>query len=150
MEGSGRIEQMLEKLAEILTAKEPVKLAQLILARTYELMSATEESHGKEKIEQLRGNEFPKENKKATMPGNLINLARPNKSTSYANWILDSGASRHVTVASSEFASYSAYPSTHSETIQTADGTCQPIKGVGSVKCSINYTVPPFQLTYYH
>ncbi|CAD6271158.1 unnamed protein product [Miscanthus lutarioriparius] len=126
MAESGRIEHMFEKLAEILTVKELVKLAQLFLARTSELMSATEESNVKEKMEQLqgssRGSEFPKENKKATMLGNLINLARPDK-----------GASRHVTGASSEFESYSAYPSTHSETIQTADGTCQPIKGVGSV-----------------
>jgi len=105
MAESGRIEHMFEKLAEILTVKELVKLAQLFLARTSELMSATEESNVKEKMEQLqgssRGSEFPKENKKATMLGNLINLARPDKGTSYANWILDSGASRHVTGASS-------------------------------------------------
>ena len=68
MAESGRIEQMLEKLAEILTAKELVKLAQLFLARTSELMSGTEESNGKEQMEQLqgssRGSEFPKENKR--------------------------------------------------------------------------------------
>jgi len=78
MAESGRIEQMFEKLAEILTAKELVKLAQ-----TSELMSGTEESNGKEKMEQLqgssRGSEFPKENKKATMLDNLINLASPDK-----------------------------------------------------------------------
>ncbi|CAD6342282.1 unnamed protein product [Miscanthus lutarioriparius] len=134
MTESGRIEQMFEKLDEILTAKELVKLAPLFLARTSELMSATEESNGKEKMEQLqgssRGSEFPKENRKATMLGNLINLARPDK-----------GASRHATGASSEFESYSAYPSTHSETIQTADASCQPIKGVGSVKCSPSITL---------
>jgi hypothetical protein len=43
------------------------------------------------------------------------------------NWILDSGASRHVTGASIEFASYSQHPTppthTHKETIQIADGT---------------------------
>ena len=69
MAESGRIEQMFEKLAEILTAKELVKLAQLFLVRTYELMLATEESNGKKKkMEQLqgssRGSEFPKENKR--------------------------------------------------------------------------------------
>ena len=48
MAESGRIEQMFEKLAEIHTVKELVKLAQLFLARTSELMSATEESNGKE------------------------------------------------------------------------------------------------------
>jgi hypothetical protein len=71
MAESGRIEQMFEKLAEILTAKELVKLAQLFLAKTSELMSDTEESNGKEKMEQLqgssRGSKFPKENKKVTM-----------------------------------------------------------------------------------
>ena len=45
-------------------------------------------------------------------------------------WILDSGASKHVTGAPDEFISYTPYPSTYKETIQTADGTCQPIEGV--------------------
>ena len=68
----------------------------------------------------------------------------------YPEWILDSGASRHVTGAQSEFLTYKSYPSTHKETIQTADGTCQPIKGIGTVNCtpSINLTsvlhVPSF------
>ena len=49
------------------------------------------------------------------------------------NWILDSGASRHVAGTLKEFDSYTQYPPTHKETIQTADGTSQPIKGVGTV-----------------
>jgi len=145
MAESGRIEQIFEKMAEILTANELVKLAQLFLAKTSELMSATEESNEKGNIEKFQGSsrrrDFLKETKKATMLGNLINPARLDNGTSCANWILDSGASRHVTGASSEFASYNAYPSTHSEIIQTADGTCQPIKGVGSVKCSPSITL---------
>ena len=32
--------------------------------------------------------------------------------------------------------SYTLYPPTHNETIQTADGTPQPIKGVGTVQCT--------------
>jgi transposase InsO family protein len=56
--------------------------------------------------------------------------------TSCANWILDSGASKHVTGAANEFVSYTPYPSTYKETIQTTDGTRQPIKGVGTVKWS--------------
>jgi hypothetical protein len=49
---------------------------------------------------------------------------------------LDSGASRHVTGASSEFVSYTQYPPTRKETIQTADGTSQPIRGAGTVQCT--------------
>jgi len=40
-----------------------------------------------------------------------------------SRWILDSGASKHVTGRSSEFASYKLYPSSYREKIQTADGT---------------------------
>ena len=39
-------------------------------------------------------------------------------------WILDSGACKHVTGAPDEFISYTPYPSTYKETIQTVDGTC--------------------------
>ena len=52
---------------------------------------------------------------------------------SSSSWILDSGASKHVT---GEFASYTPYPHSFKETIQTADGTSQPIRGVGTVKCT--------------
>jgi hypothetical protein len=55
-----------------------------------------------------------------------------------SEWILDSGASKHVTGSISEFDSYSPYPPTHRGTIQTADGTSQPIRGVGSVQCTPN------------
>jgi hypothetical protein len=55
---------------------------------------------------------------------------------SQLNWILDSGASKHVTGASCEFESYMQYPPTRKETIQTADGTSQSIKGIGTVQCT--------------
>ena len=51
-------------------------------------------------------------------------------------WILDSGASKHVTGNSKEFELYNSYPPTHKETVQIADGTRQPIVGVGSVQCT--------------
>jgi transposase InsO family protein len=56
--------------------------------------------------------------------------------TSQLDWILDSGASKHVTGAACEFESYMQYPPTRKETIQTADGTSQFIKGVGTIQCT--------------
>jgi len=50
------------------------------------------------------------------------------------NWIIDSGASKHVTGMSSHFKSYSPY--IHSECVRTADGTFQQIHGVGSIECT--------------
>jgi len=145
---SSRIEQVFEKLAELLTVKELKKLAQIFLAKSSELMLASQGP--------IEGNNCSRTEEISTVLGNLINLARVGKGTFNVNWILDSGASRHVTCAFSEFVSYNAYPSTHSESIQTADGTCQPIKGVGTVKCSPSITlssvlhVPSFPVTYYH
>jgi hypothetical protein len=49
-------------------------------------------------------------------------------------WVIDSGASKHVTGISSSFRTY--IPHSYSETIQTADGTSQPIHGVGSIECT--------------
>ncbi|XP_071679982.1 uncharacterized protein [Lolium perenne] len=68
------------------------------------------------------------------------NIDRVSIATHNANsdWILDSGASKHVTGNISEFDSYTQYPSTHRGTIQTADGTAQSIKGEGSVQCTPN------------
>ena len=76
-----------------------------------------------------------------TILGNLVNLAHPDKGTSLANWILDSGASKHVTGTLSEFASYNPFAPMRNETIQTADGTAQPIKGVGTVQCPPSITL---------
>ncbi|KAJ4737614.1 Transposon Ty1-H Gag-Pol polyprotein [Rhynchospora pubera] len=54
-------------------------------------------------------------------------------------WIVDSGASRHVTGNISEFSSYThlAMP----ECIQTADGTTQPVVGKGTVNCTGSVTL---------
>lgn len=51
-------------------------------------------------------------------------------------WVLDSGASKHVTGSINEFECYQLYSQPHGETIQTADGTAQPIKGTGAVQCT--------------
>jgi hypothetical protein len=51
-------------------------------------------------------------------------------------WILDSGASKHVTGSLKEFKLYDQYSVTSNQTMQTADGTAQPIKGVGLVQCT--------------
>jgi hypothetical protein len=71
----------------------------------------------------------------------ILNQALAPISNSNSNWILDSGASRHVTGMPSEFASYTPYPYSHKETIQTADGTSRPIKGIGMVQCTPSITL---------
>jgi hypothetical protein len=53
-------------------------------------------------------------------------------------WVLDSGASKHVAGKSSVFESYHKHTPTHKGTIQTADGTKQLVIGVGTVKCTSN------------
>ena len=63
----------------------------------------------------------------------ILNQAFTSIHNCNSNWILDSGASKHVTGMSSEFASYAPYPYSYKETIQTADGTSRSIKGVGTV-----------------
>jgi hypothetical protein len=56
-------------------------------------------------------------------------------------WVLDSGVSKHVAGKSCVFESYHKTPPTHKGTIQTADGTKQPIIGVGTVKCTSNISL---------
>nr|AAP46207.1 putative retrotransposon protein [Oryza sativa Japonica Group] len=76
------------------------------------------------------------EGSSGTTPDNVANFAHSTSgsfnqafmsmNTSHSSWILDSGASRHVTGMSGEFTSYKPYSFAHKETIQTADGTsCQ-------------------------
>jgi hypothetical protein len=62
-------------------------------------------------------------------------------SKSHVDWIIDSGASKHVTETSNEFVEY--HPSKHlcPETVQTADGTSQTISGTGLVRCSPSITL---------
>jgi len=52
----------------------------------------------------------------------------------HIEWVIDSGASKHVTGMSSPFKTYNAY--THSESIQIGDGTSRQIHGVGSIECT--------------
>jgi hypothetical protein len=54
--------------------------------------------------------------------------------------IIGLGASKHVTGSFNSFASYNPY--THLETIQTADRTSQPIRGLGLVGCTPHLTLP--------
>ena len=58
----------------------------------------------------------------------------------HLDWIIDSSASKHVTSSVNSFASYNPY--THLETIQTTDGTSQPIRDVGSIGCTPHLTLP--------
>jgi hypothetical protein len=90
--------------------------------------------------------------------GNFANYAHSGAGTqaqalasscrSHRDWIIDSGASRHVTGLIDSFKTYSH--SIHPETVQIADGTSQLIHGVGSIECtpSINLSsvlhVPSF------
>jgi hypothetical protein len=57
-----------------------------------------------------------------------------------SEWVLDSGASKHVSGNIREFELYT-YPSTYHKTIR--DGTAQPVKGVGVVQCSSSFTICP-------
>jgi hypothetical protein len=50
------------------------------------------------------------------------------------DWVIDSGASKHVTGMSTFFKTYIPY--THFESVQIADGTSQQIHGVGSIECT--------------
>ncbi|WVZ82886.1 hypothetical protein U9M48_030094 [Paspalum notatum var. saurae] len=122
-----RIEQIFKNLAELFTAKELEELAQ---RRTMSVSAWPNE-----------GNNSLRREETSTVLGNLVNLARPGTGTFNTNWILDSGASRHVTGESDEFASYTPFPLSRKETIQTADGTAQPIRGVGTVKCTPSITL---------
>jgi hypothetical protein len=59
--------------------------------------------------------------------------------TRSSDWIVDSGASRHVTGVVGEFSSYShlAVP----KSIQTTNGTTQSVIGKGTVKCTNTLTL---------
>ena len=59
--------------------------------------------------------------------------------TTRSPWIVDSGASRHVTGAAGEFSSYTHLA--NPESIQTADGTAQPVVGKGTVRCTNSLTL---------
>ena len=87
--------------------------------------------------------------------GNIATYAYSAKGTSSTHtlastpeWIIDSGASRHVTGNASELSSYTHL--TMPKSIQIADGTTQPVVGIGTVKCIDSVTLSnvlhaPFQ-----
>jgi hypothetical protein len=52
----------------------------------------------------------------------------------HIDWVIDSGASKHVTGMSNSFKTYSPY--IHSKFAQIADGTSQLIHGVESIECT--------------
>lgn len=91
------------------------------------------------------------EGSSGTTPDNVANFAHSTSgsfnqafmsmNTSHSSWILDSGASRHVTGMSGEFTSYKPYSFAHKETIQTADGTSCQVKGEGIVQCTPSITL---------
>jgi hypothetical protein len=55
-----------------------------------------------------------------------------------SEWVLDSGATKHVSGSIGEFESYYPCPPMHQQTIQTVDRTAQPIKENGVVQCITN------------
>uniref|UniRef100_A0ACD5ZUN6 Uncharacterized protein n=1 Tax=Avena sativa TaxID=4498 RepID=A0ACD5ZUN6_AVESA len=116
-----------------------------LLEKMTQLMKEIEELRESKKIA-----EVPKQGEKTTSLQNCVNLAQakegmsnraPMLNKTCSNWILDSGASTHVTGRWSEFSSYAPNPPMHKETIQTTDGTYQPVKGVGMVKCTPSITL---------
>jgi hypothetical protein len=76
--------------------------------------------------------------------GNVANYVYSDESTQthalastyrhHVSWVMNSGASKHVTGESHFLTTYTLYA--HPKTIQIADGTSQPIHGVGSVECT--------------
>ncbi|XP_020248187.1 uncharacterized protein LOC109825723 [Asparagus officinalis] len=143
--GRGRVSQGIAHLAVAdesqttagMTGAEITELEELCLFKLQ-----AEKSKGKGQVTQDLAT--------TTYFGNFIGYAHATKGTqvqtlkstkTHVDWIIDSGASRHVTGTSSEFALY--YPSKHMhpETVQTADGTSQPIRGTGSVHCTLSVTL---------
>jgi hypothetical protein len=143
------IEQLLDKLAELFKAKDKDTLILTAKGSGEVLEFSTKDLETLRKAN--RSAERANQSGKTTVLGNFVNLAQIEEGisnqaptldeTSRSNWILDSGATTHVTGRWSEFASYAPHPPMHKETIQTADGTYQPVKGVGTVKCTPSITL---------
>lgn len=87
----------------------------------------------KEKEDISIGN-FGNRTKYAHMGGGIQAQALASSCRHHNDWVIDSGASKHVTDMSNSFKTYSPY--THSESVQIADGSSQLIHGVGSVECT--------------
>jgi hypothetical protein len=69
------------------------------------------------------------------------NQALISMQNSNLEWILDSGATKHLLGMSNEFESYTSYPCTHKEMIRTANGTSCLLKGVGTIQCTPSITL---------
>lgn len=115
------IEHLIEKLAEMIKVRNKSYLV-LITQGSNEFLEVSAEDSEKIRPSKRSG--------KTTVLGNLAqiekdfsNQAPTANEYSHSNWILDSGASAHVTARWSEFASYAPYPITHKETIQTVIAT---------------------------
>src|SRR3954466_5570301 len=59
----------------------------------------------------------------------------------YVEWIVNSGASKHITGTRGEFREYSSSMHKHPETVQTANGTFQPIRGTSYIHCTPSITL---------
>jgi hypothetical protein len=127
MGGIPEIEQVLQKLSEL------EKLVKLLMLKTSEISSSSKENMEMVHVVGLIPHDIMLEGFHTEA---LLCMKRP-----HHGWILDSGASKHVTGAPSEIVFYTPHPSTYKETIQTADGTCQPIKGFGTVQCTPSITL---------
>jgi hypothetical protein len=141
------MEKVLEKLHNLMKVKNNLTL---MAKESGEVLQIS----AKELVRLIQSNknsESLKESGRATISSNSINLAQTKEGISNraplvnetygSNWILDSGASAHVTGSRSEFASYAAHPPIHKETIQIADGTYQPVKGVDTGRHSEMHSV---------
>ena len=59
----------------------------------------------------------------------------------HVEWIVDSGASKHITRTVSEFDTYHLSMHSKPKTVHTADGISQPIKGTDLVHCTSSFTL---------
>jgi hypothetical protein len=65
-----------------------------------------------------------------------------------SNWILDSGASRHVTGKVNEFTSYTPYSHSYKGTIKTTDGTLVLLEVLGQFNA--HHLLPYHQYYMFH
>lgn len=127
------IDKVLEKLSQLFKANNKDNLILMGKGSDGMLEISVEEL---EKLKNLRRVERDIENTGMTTVLGTACQASTFPHVSKSKWILDSGASPHVTGTSSEFTTFTPYSSTCKETIQIADGTSQPVRGVGDVQCT--------------
>ena len=64
-----------------------------------------------------------------------------NSTTQSKSWIIDTGATNHMTGASNIFTSYT--PCSGKDKVRVADGSMAPITGCGSVRCTKTLSLSP-------